>query len=73
MINTDKKIFEILKKWRLDKAKKKGWSPRYIFHDNHLKNIVKAKPKSLNELSEISRIGNVKLKEYKKEIIKMFK
>tara|TARA_B100000945_G_scaffold320463_1_gene330599 strand:+ start:1758 stop:2855 length:1098 start_codon:yes stop_codon:yes gene_type:complete len=72
MTHTDKVIFESLKKWRLDKAKNKGWPAYTIFHNSHLQNIVNAKPKTLDELLTVNGVGPKKIKEYGNEIISMF-
>ncbi|MBL0725823.1 MAG: DNA helicase RecQ [Alphaproteobacteria bacterium] len=53
-----------LKEKRLELAKKHNIPPYIIFHNAALIHMVKDKPKTLEEMSQISGVGNAKLKKY---------
>jgi ATP-dependent DNA helicase RecQ len=60
----DKALFEKLRETRLGLAKKQKVPPYVIFHDSTLLEMVAAKPKTKEELSTISGIGEKKLERY---------
>jgi ATP-dependent DNA helicase RecQ len=60
----DKLLFEDLKALRIKLAKEQDLPPYVIFHDSTLKDFVRVRPKSLNEMANISGVGSVKLKRY---------
>ncbi len=53
-----------LKALRTELATKQNVPPYVIFHDSTLLEILKHRPKNLSEFSEISGVGEVKLKRY---------
>ena len=57
-------MLEKLKIWRLKTAKEKKLSPAYVFHDKHLKNIVKSKPSNIDELLNVKSVGERKAELY---------
>lgn len=62
----DEKLFQLLKEKRLEISKEKKLPPYVIFHDKTLIEIAKLKPKSLNEMLNITGIGKAKIENYGK-------
>lgn len=63
------KLFEALRSWRRDTAAASGVPPYVIFHDATLAAIVETKPSDLAALSQVSGIGETKLKRYGLEVL----
>ncbi|MFI3242002.1 MAG: DNA helicase RecQ [Alphaproteobacteria bacterium] len=57
-------LFEQLKALRLSIAKEHNLPPYVIFHDKTLIDMAKLKPANLEEMSQISGVGEAKLKTY---------
>jgi ATP-dependent DNA helicase RecQ len=57
-------LFKKLKALRLEVAKSQGLPPYVVFHDKTLLEMVKVKPKTREDLSEISGVGEAKIKKY---------
>ncbi|SPF33921.1 ATP-dependent DNA helicase RecQ [Syntrophobacter sp. SbD1] len=67
--STSTELWEKLRALRLDIAKKQSIAPFIIFHDSTLKEMVKYLPRSLEEMKEISGIGQRKLELYGEEFL----
>jgi DNA helicase-2/ATP-dependent DNA helicase PcrA len=65
----DKPLMDALKRWRLDRAKSDEVPAYVVFHDATLEEIARKKPRSLEELSEISGVGPAKLDRYGRDVI----
>ena len=63
-IPSDSPSWEALREWRTAAAGEQGVPPYVIFHDATLAAIVEAQPESMDELAEISGVGQHKLKRY---------
>lgn len=59
----------ILKKYRADTAKKKGYPPYVIFNDSTLKEMVLYKPDTIEKLYGIKGLGESKISKYGKDLI----
>lgn len=57
-------LFEILRRCRKDFADELGVPPYMIFHDSTLQEMCVVKPRTLEELGEISGVGERKLDKY---------
>ena len=57
-------LWQALKAKRMELAREQGVPPYVIFHDSTLLEILKHRPGSLNELGQISGIGQAKLARY---------
>ncbi|MCR4297963.1 MAG: DNA helicase RecQ [Gallionella sp.] len=57
-------LWQALKAKRMELAREQGVPPYVIFHDSTLLEILKLRPGSLNELGQISGIGQAKLARY---------
>jgi ATP-dependent DNA helicase RecQ len=62
-------VFERLRAWRLDAARRHGVPAYVIFHDVTLREIAHARPSSIEALRGISGVGSRKLEAYGAEII----
>jgi ATP-dependent DNA helicase RecQ len=56
----DQRLFEKLRALRLELARGRGVPPYVIFHDQTLRELAKVKPRHLNELHDITGIGERK-------------
>ena len=66
---TDDELFVRLKEWRLNISRSKDVPAYVIFWNKTLEEIVSKRPKNLDSLSKIDRVGKNKLRDYGKEII----
>ena len=57
-------LWQALKDKRMELAREQGVPPYIIFHDATLLEILKAKPKNLNQLKSIGGVGQAKLERY---------
>ncbi len=64
MDENDNLLFKKLKTLRLEFAKAENMPPYVIFHDKTLNEMVQKKPKTIEELREISGVGEHKLNKY---------
>ena len=62
-------LFERLRAWRLEAARRHGVPAYVIFHDATLREIARVRPSSLDLLRRISGIGARKLEAYGQEIV----
>lgn len=62
-------IFDKLRWWRVETARKHNVPAYVIFHDATMREIAKAKPASLNDLRGVTGVGEKKLDTYGTEII----
>src|SRR5438105_102392 len=62
-------LFERLRAWRLEAARRHGVPAYVIFHDATLREIARVRPSSLDLLRHISGIGARKLEAYGQEIV----
>lgn len=65
----DMGMFNLLRDWRSQKSKKEGVPPYILFTNQQLADIVKKRPQSLAELTQIDGIGNGKSQKYGAEIL----
>ncbi|MEN1728943.1 MAG: DNA helicase RecQ [Pseudomonadota bacterium] len=62
-------LWEALREWRTATAGEEGVPPYVIFHDATLAAIVEAEPTSLEELADISGVGQHKLARYGEAVL----
>lgn len=60
----DDPLWQALKAKRLELAKEQGVPPYVIFHDSTLLEIHNRKPQTLNQMGQISGVGQAKLQKY---------
>lgn len=61
-------LFERLKQWRREKANDTGKVPWQVFTDATLEDIVRRRPVSRSQFSQVSGVGEVKLERYGREV-----
>ena len=69
--DTEQAIFERLRWWRVETAKAHNTAAFIIFHDSTLREIAKAKPRTLDDLRGVSGVGAKKLESYGEELVKL--
>ena len=62
-------LFDKLRWWRVETARKHNVPAYVIFHDATMREIAKAKPASMAELRNITGVGEKKLETYGEEIV----
>jgi len=62
-------LWEDLRAWRLQEARRQELPPYVIFHDSTLAEIARRRPGSLTALANISGVGSSKLERYGSTII----
>jgi len=62
-------LFERLRAWRVEAARRHGVPAYVIFHDATLREIARTRPPSLDALRGISGIGVRKLEAYGEDIV----
>ena len=67
----EQKIFERLRWWRVETAKAHNTAAFIIFHDSTLREIAKAKPRSLEDLRGVTGVGAKKLESYGEELVSL--
>jgi ATP-dependent DNA helicase RecQ len=68
----DDPLWQALKAKRLELAREQGVPPYVIFHDSTLLEIHNRKPQTLDEMGQISGIGQAKLQKYGDEFLQVF-
>ena len=68
---SEQAIFERLRWWRVETAKAHNTAAFIIFHDSTLREIAKAKPRTLDDLRGVSGVGAKKLESYGEELVKL--
>jgi ATP-dependent DNA helicase RecQ len=66
---SDQRLWEDLRQRRLQLAKAQGVPPYVVFHDATLAAMVERRPQTLNELAQISGVGERKLVAYGEDFI----
>jgi ATP-dependent DNA helicase RecQ len=69
--STEQAIFEKLRWWRVETARKHNVPAYVIFHDATMREIAKRKPASLDDLRSVSGVGERKLETYGEEIVSL--
>ncbi|WP_300379439.1 DNA helicase RecQ [Clostridium sp.] len=67
----DKELFDVLRKWRKERAIKLGIKPYIIFSDSTIIELANKKPKDKEELLNIRGMGEKKYENYGEEILKI--
>ena len=67
----EQEIFDKLRWWRVETARKHNVPAYVIFHDATMREIAKAKPASLGDLRGVSGVGEKKLESYGEEIVEL--
>ena len=64
-------LFNLLREWRNEKAKKAGSPPYILFNNLQLAQIAGKKPETLTQLASVEGVGRAKIKKYGEEILQI--
>lgn len=64
-------LFAALKSWRLERAKTDEVPAYVVFHDSTLAEIAERKPRSIDDLGDVSGVGPAKLERYGSDVIEI--
>ncbi|WP_151636547.1 DNA helicase RecQ [Noviherbaspirillum aerium] len=67
--SAEQSVFEKLRWWRVETARKHNVPAYVIFHDATMREIAKNRPTSLDDLRHVSGVGEKKLQTYGEEIV----
>ena len=73
LTEADMGLFNFLRDWRSQRCKKEGVPPYILFTNHQLAMIVKKRPQSLSELTQIDGIGKGKAEKYGEEVLSISK
>ncbi len=62
-------LFDVLKRWRRDRAERDGVPAFVVFHDSTLAAIASRRPRTLSDLLKVSGVGPAKLERYGQEVL----
>ena len=66
-------LFNLLREWRNEKAKKAGSPPYILFTNIQLAEIAGKYPETLTQLASVEGVGRAKIKKYGEEILQIVK
>ena len=69
--SNDKRLFEKLRRWRLEVSRAENVRPFMIFHDSTFKEIALRRPLTTEELFQISGVGPKKYEKYGEILLKI--
>lgn len=69
----DQGLFEILRKWRAERAHKDGVPPYVLLTNRQLLAVIKNRPQSKTEFMKINGIGQSKADRYGDELLNFIK
>jgi ATP-dependent DNA helicase RecQ len=64
-------LWQALKAKRLELAREQGVPPYVIFHDSTLLEILRLRPSSLDEMAQVSGVGQAKLEKYGDDFLRV--
>lgn len=65
-------LYETLRQWRNERSKSDGVPNYQVFKNQVLVDLVKKRPDSINQLKEVSGIGQAKVEKYGSELLVFF-
>jgi ATP-dependent DNA helicase RecQ len=65
------RVFEALRAWRLERARKDGLSPYIVAYDRSLRQVARERPSSLEALQTIQGFGPAKAIKYGPELLEV--
>ncbi len=66
-------LFNILRDWRSQRCKKEGVPPYVVFTNQQLADIVKRRPQTISELTQIEGVGKSKTLKYGEDVLAISK
>lgn len=65
------RLFEALRAWRLERARKDGLSPYIVAYDRSLRQVARDRPTTLEELQAVQGFGPAKALKYGPEVLEV--
>lgn len=65
----DRALFEVLRKWRNERAKRDGRPTYILFRNRQLADIARTRPQTLTALRETHGVGEAKARDYGPELL----
>ncbi len=65
----DRALFEALRRWRNERARRDGRPTYVVFRNQHLADIARLRPRTLTALREVKGVGEGKAREYGEEVL----
>jgi len=66
---SDDELFDVLREWRMEQARRQKVSPFVVFHDSHLRAIAATRPTTLAALSDVKGVGPKRLERYGTDLL----
>ena len=66
-------IFEALRKWRNDRAKRDGRPPYVLFTNGQLANISRARPETKAALEGVHGVGEARIRDYADDLLALLR
>ncbi len=70
-LEVDQGLFELLKAWRLERAKQDKVAPFIVAHNTLLEEIATRQPRTMQDLQKIKGMGDKKIEAYGPDILKV--
>lgn len=67
----DRALFEVLRRWRNERAKRDGRPTYVLFRNSQLADIARLRPSSVESLRGVSGVGDAKVREYGPELLEV--
>ena len=71
LVDDEKKLFDLIRRWRNDKAKADGRPPYVVLTNKQIYEVVRARPKTTTELREIEGVGDARIDSFGAELLAM--
>lgn len=65
----DRALYETLRRWRNERAKRDGRPAYVLFQNGHLAEVARQRPTTLAALQSIPGIGEAKVRDYGQELL----
>ena len=67
----EKKLFDLIRRWRNDKAKADGRPPYVLLTNKQIYDVVRRRPKTTAELREVEGVGEARIDSFGAELLAM--
>lgn len=64
-------LYQALRTYRYNKSREEGVKPYFIYNNDQMKRLIETRPRSMEELREISGFGEVKCQKYGADILRI--
>ena len=71
LIDDERKLFDLIRRWRNDKAKADGRPPYVLLTNKQIYDVVRRRPKTTAELREVEGVGEARIDSFGAELLAM--